>query len=71
MQKKGYSPQAVRGLENVWDTLLRYASTVPETLFNENFRGEFLQTESTSVKFFLYVLKSKPFFPFVPSWPRL
>ena len=36
MQKKGYSPQTLRGLENVWDTLLRYASTVPETLFAEN-----------------------------------
>lgn len=45
MQKKGYSPQTLRGLENVWDTLLRYASTVPETLFDENFRGEFLQAE--------------------------
>ena len=45
MQKKGYSPQTLRGLENVWDTLLHYASTVPETLFDENFRGEFLQTE--------------------------
>ncbi len=45
MQKKGYSPQTLRGLENVWDTLLRYASTVPETLFDENFRGGFLQAE--------------------------
>ena len=45
MQKKGYSPQTLRGLENVWDTLLRYASAVPETLFDENFRGEFLQAE--------------------------
>lgn len=45
MQKKGYSPQTLRGLENVWDTLLRYASTMPETLFDENFRGGFLQAE--------------------------
>ena len=45
MQKKGYSPQTMRGLENVWDTLLRYASTVPATSFDEKFREEFLRTE--------------------------
>ena len=27
MQKEGYSPSSMRGLENVWDALLRYAST--------------------------------------------
>ena len=45
MQKKGYSPLSIRGLENVWDALLHYASTIPETAFDENFREEFLQTE--------------------------
>ena len=45
MQKKGYSPQTIRGLENVWDTLLRYASTVPATSFDEKLREEFLRTE--------------------------
>lgn len=45
MQKKGYSPQTIRGLENVWDTLLRYVSTVPATSFDEKFREEFLRTE--------------------------
>ena len=45
MQKKGYSPQTLRGLENVWDTLLRYASTILEKLCDENFRGGFLQAE--------------------------
>lgn len=45
MQKKGYSSLSIRGLENVWDALLHYASTVPETAFDENFREEFLQTE--------------------------
>lgn len=30
MQKKGYSPLSIRGLENVWDALLHYASTVPK-----------------------------------------
>ena len=42
MQKKGYSPLSIRGLENVWDALLHYASTVPETAFDENFREGFL-----------------------------
>lgn len=45
MRKKGYSPQTVRGLENVWDTLLHYASTVPATSFDEEFREAFLRTE--------------------------
>ena len=45
MQKKGYSPQTMRGLENVWDTLLCYASTVPTTSFDEEFREAFLRTE--------------------------
>ena len=45
MQKKGYSPQTIRGLENVWDTLLHYASTVPATSFDEEFREAFLRTE--------------------------
>lgn len=45
MQKKGYSPLSMRGLENVWDALLHYASTVPVTAFDENFREGFLQTE--------------------------
>ena len=45
MQKKGYSPLSIRGLENVWDALLHYASTVPETAFDENFREGFLQAE--------------------------
>lgn len=45
MQKKGYSPLSMRGLENVWDALLRYASTVPETSFDEKFREGFLQVE--------------------------
>jgi integrase/recombinase XerD len=45
MQKKGYSPLSMRGLENVWDALLHYASTVPETSFDENFREGFLHTE--------------------------
>lgn len=45
MQKKGYSPLSIRGLENVWDALLRYASTVPETSFDEKFREGFLQAE--------------------------
>ena len=45
MQKKGYSPLSIRGLENVWDALLHYASTVPETAFDENFREAFLQAE--------------------------
>lgn len=45
MQKKGYSPLSIRGLENVWDALLHYASTVPETSFDENFREGFLHTE--------------------------
>lgn len=45
MQKKGYSPLSIQGLKNVWDTLLRYASTVPVTSFNEDFQKEFLQTE--------------------------
>lgn len=45
MQKKGYSPLSMRGLENVWDALLHYASTVPATAFDENFREGFLQTE--------------------------
>lgn len=45
MQKKGYSPLAMRGLENVWDALLRYASTVPATSFDEKFREEFLRAE--------------------------
>ena len=43
MQKKGYSPLSIRGLENVWDALLHYASTVPETAYDENFREGFLQ----------------------------
>jgi integrase/recombinase XerD len=45
MQKKGYSPLSIRGLENVWDALLHYASTIPETAFDEIFREGFLQTE--------------------------
>ena len=45
MQKKGYSPLTMRGLENVWDALLRYASTVPATSFDEKFREEFLRAE--------------------------
>ena len=45
MQKKGYSPLSIRGLENVWDALLHYASTIPETAFDENFREGFLQAE--------------------------
>ncbi len=45
MQKKGYSPLSIRGLENVWDALLRYASTVPVTSFDEKFREGFLQAE--------------------------
>lgn len=45
MQKKGYSPLTMRGLENVWDALLRYASTVPATSFDEKFREEFLHAE--------------------------
>ncbi len=45
MQKKGYSPLSIRGLENVWDALLHYASTVPKTAFDENFREGFLQAE--------------------------
>lgn len=45
MQKKGYSPLTMRGLENVWDALLRYASTVPATSFDEKFREEFLCAE--------------------------
>jgi hypothetical protein len=45
MQKKGYSPLSIRGLENVWDTLLHYASTIPETAFDEFFREGFLQAE--------------------------
>lgn len=45
MQKKGYSPLCIRGLENVWDALLHYASTIPETAFDEIFREGFLQAE--------------------------
>lgn len=45
MQKRGYSPLTMRGLENVWDKLLHYASTIPVTVFNEEFREEFLHTE--------------------------
>ena len=45
MQKKGYSPSSMRGLENVWDALLRYASTAPSTSFDEKFRQGFLQEE--------------------------
>lgn len=45
MQKKGYSPSSMRGLENVWDALLRYASTAPATSFDEKFRQGFLQEE--------------------------
>lgn len=45
MQKKGYSPLSIRGLENVWDALLHYASTIPETAFDEIFRDGFLQAE--------------------------
>ena len=45
MQKKGYSPASMRGLENVWDALLRYASTAPATSFDEKFRQGFLQEE--------------------------
>lgn len=45
MQKKGYNPLTMRGLENVWDALLRYASTVPATSFDEKFREEFLRAE--------------------------
>lgn len=45
MQKKGYSPLSIRGLENVWDALLHYASTIPETAFDEIFREGFLQAE--------------------------
>lgn len=45
MQKKGYSPLSIRGLENVWDALLRYASTVPVTSFDEKFREGFLKAE--------------------------
>lgn len=45
MQKKGYSPSSMRGLDNVWDALLRYASTVPDTSFDEKFREGFLQAE--------------------------
>ncbi|MFR1710847.1 MAG: tyrosine-type recombinase/integrase [[Clostridium] symbiosum] len=45
MQKKGYSPLSIRGLENVWDALLHYASTIPETVFDEIFREGFLQAE--------------------------
>lgn len=45
MQKKGYSLLTMRGLENVWDALLRYASTVPATSFDEKFREEFLRAE--------------------------
>lgn len=45
MQKKGYSPLSMRGLENVWDALLRYASIVPATSFDEKFREGFLQAE--------------------------
>lgn len=45
MQKKGYSPLTMRGLENVWDALLRYASTVPATSFDEKFSEEFLRAE--------------------------
>lgn len=45
MQKKGYSPLSIRGLENVWDELLHYASTIPETAFDEIFREGFLQAE--------------------------
>ena len=37
MQKKGYSPSSMRGLENVWDALLRYASTAPATSFDEEY----------------------------------
>lgn len=45
MRKKGYSPKTMRVLENVWDTLMRYASTVPATSFDEKFREEFLRAE--------------------------
>ena len=45
MQKKGYSPLSIQGLENVWDALLHYASTIPETAFDEIFREGFLQAE--------------------------
>lgn len=45
MQKKGYSPLSIRGLENVWDALLHYSSTIPETAFDEIFREGFLQAE--------------------------
>ena len=45
MQKKGYSPLSIRRLENVWDALLHYASTIPETAFDEIFREGFLQAE--------------------------
>ena len=45
MQKKGYSPLSIRGLEYVWDALLHYASTIPETAFDEIFREGFLQAE--------------------------
>lgn len=45
MQKKGYSPLSIQGLENVWNALLHYASTVPATSFDEKFREEFLRTE--------------------------
>lgn len=45
MQKKGYSPSSIRHLNYVWDSLLCYASSVPETLFNEKFREEFLKSE--------------------------
>lgn len=45
MQKKGYSPSTIKGLNNVWDTLLRYASIVPVTSFDENFREDFLRTQ--------------------------
>ena len=45
MLQRGYSPQTMRGFENVWDNLTRYASSVPSVPYDESFKEEFVHSE--------------------------
>lgn len=45
MQKKGYSPASMVGLEQVWKALEEYVSSVPPMPFNGEFRQKFLHAE--------------------------
>lgn len=45
MLQRGYSPQTMRGFENVWDNLTCYASSVPSVPYDESFKEEFVHSE--------------------------